>query len=514
MSCRDLPESRRPPDDRGMTEKHLASSDSHQRIPLSASLITQILVALACLMGGFILPSYLPDFGGVTQTVLFIAGGVAAVAAVINALYGRRISRVLTRVGMRSRVVIPREGLVYLGIMLLLAIGGLVGHSNMLLLVFGLMAGPWVMNGWFVYMALRGVRVDRQIHDRVMAGESLTVNLTAHNSKSWITSRLLDIRDEINQPENGRSDMLGAGIVTIVRLPAGEKRTGHYRLVFDQRGEYRLGPIRISSRFPLGIGERAQIIPEFQSILVRPRIGRLRPAWFRRHQDRADSRQTHSMRRGVFDDEFHRIRELRPGDSPRSIHWRTTARRGELMVQEFHQNRDPEYFVLLDLCEDPEFTSELVELAVSTAATLCTAAVHGGSDGQLLLAVTGSAPDFIADTRPARFAQSALDALAVCQPAASPPLEPALRQLADTGALMRSRGVIITSRPEFCRLTISEQCTELVPDAVDIISRLMIVPADRTHLDEIVMMDSAHIAPRQDVPQEQSSTRSSMEVAP
>lgn len=485
----------------------MAPTDSQPRIPLSASLITQGLVALACLMGGFVLPSYLPDFRGVTQTLLFVAGGVAAVSAVINALFGRRISRLMTRMGMRSRVVIPREGLVYLGMMLLLAIGGLVGHSNMLLLVFGLMAGPWIINGWFVYMALRGVRVERQAHDRVMAGESLTVNMTAHNSKSWITSRLLDIRDEISQPDNGRSGVLGVGIVTIVRLPAGEQRTGHYRLVLDRRGRYELGPIRLSSRFPLGIGERGQIIPSTQSILIRPRVGRLRPAWFRRHQDRADSRQTQSMRNGVFDDEFHRIRELRPGDSPRAIHWRTTARRGELMVQEFHQNRDPEFFVLLDLCEQPDFTAENVELAVSAAATLCTAAVHGGSDGQLMMAVTGSVPDFVCDTKPARFAQNALDALAICQPADSPPLEPALRQLADAGALLRGRGIIITSRPEYCRLTVLEQCTELVPDAVDIMSRLIIVPADKPDLDQMVIMDAAHLAPRTDTTTGDTTTR-------
>ena len=69
--------------------------------------------------------------------------------------------------------------------MLLMAVGGLAGHSNMLLLIFGLMAGPWIANGWFVYMALRGVTVVRTAHDRVMAGESVIVELTVRNKKRF-----------------------------------------------------------------------------------------------------------------------------------------------------------------------------------------------------------------------------------------------------------------------------------------------------------------------------------------
>lgn len=471
-------------------EVPLASQDSQQRIPLSASLITQILVAVACLMGGAILPTYYPEFRGVTRAMMFAAGGAAAVAAFVNAFFGRQISRMTARMGMRSRVVIPREGLVYLGMMLLLAVGGLVGHSNMLLLVFGLMAGPWVLNGWFVYMALRNVTVERRARDRVMAGEPMVVDVTAHNNKRWITSRLIDVRDEISSHDH--SQLLGAGIVTIVRLPAGEHRTGHYQVTFSRRGLYQLGPLRISSRFPLGIGERGQLISQTQSVLIRPKTGRLRPGWLKRHQDRAESRLTHSPRTGVFDDEFHRIRELRTGDNPRSIHWRSTARRGQLMVQEFHENRDPNFFVLLDLCDDADFSDESAELAVSAAATLCASRAHGGSDGPLMLAITGEKPVFVSDIKPARFTSEAMDALAVCRPAPSPPLEPALRQLADGGALHRDRGILITSRPEYCRLAIVQLCSDLVPDAFDIMRRLAIVSADFDSLNEMMILDAAN----------------------
>ena len=467
----------------------MASPDSNQRIPLSASLITQSLVAFACLMGGMVLPAYNPEFQGITQTLLFVCGGISAVAAVMNTFFGRRVTRTMARMGLRSRVVIPREGLVYLGMMLLLAVGGLVGHSNMLLLVFGLMAGPWVLNGWFVYTTLRGVTVERQARDRVIAGESVVVDVSARNSKSWFTSHMLDVRDEISSMTSAGDALLGAGIVTIARLPAGEKRTGHYRVVFGKRGSYQLGPIRISSRFPLGIGERGQSISSTQTVLIRPRTGRLRTNWLRRQQDQLESRQTRSIRKGVFDDEFHHIREFRAGDSPRSIHWRSSARRGELMMQEFHQNRESDLFVLLDLCEHPDFTDRDQELAVSAAATLCVSRTHGGSDGQSMLAITGHTAAFVRDNKPSRFANEALDTLAVCQPSKSPRLEIALQQLADAGALHKSRGILITSRPEYCRLAVTQLCTDMVPDAIDVMQRLTVVPAVESSLNEMVIMD-------------------------
>ena len=204
-------------------ETWLAFQQSNHPIPLSASIITQSLVAIACILGGIILPIYHPDFRGVTQVLLFILGGISTVAVMANAFLGERISQFMTRLGMRSRVVIPREGLVHLGMMLLLAVAGLVGHSNMLLFVFGLMAGPWILNGWFVSMALRGVRVERRALDRVMAGMPVIVDLTVINDKSWLTSRMLDIRDEITGTTATGSQVLSAAVVTIVRLPAGEQ---------------------------------------------------------------------------------------------------------------------------------------------------------------------------------------------------------------------------------------------------------------------------------------------------
>src|SRR5207245_10092424 len=46
--------------------------------------------------------------------------------------------------------------------------------------------------------------------------------------------------------------------------------------------------------------------------------------------------------------DFHGLRAFRSGDSPHWIHWRTSARLGELMVREFEETPDDNLVIILD----------------------------------------------------------------------------------------------------------------------------------------------------------------------
>jgi uncharacterized protein (DUF58 family) len=81
--------------------------------------------------------------------------------------------------------------------------------------------------------------------------------------------------------------------------------------------------------------------------------------------------------------EFHGLRTFRHGDSPRWIHWRTTARRGELMVREFEDAPGEHLILVVDPWlpadrantgrrEEPiASNSAPLEDAISFAATVC-----------------------------------------------------------------------------------------------------------------------------------------------
>ena len=84
-------------------------------------------------------------------------------------------------------------------------------------------------------------------------------------------------------------------------------------------------------------------------------------------------------------------RDYRPGDSLRQIHWRSTARTGELIVKEFADDQDLSLSVVLDLSEDGslgEGKHSTFETAIRIAASLGYFANHNN----LPFRIVGSSP--------------------------------------------------------------------------------------------------------------------------
>ena len=116
----------------------------------------------------------------------------------------------------RHRVSLPRPGQFYLVIMIVIFSGSLLGRSNMLMLVFSMMAGPFVVNGWITYSMLKRTSLERVAPERVMAGEPITVELVMSNRKRLMNCWLMSAHDTI---QNGEERLDPS--VLFARVPAG-----------------------------------------------------------------------------------------------------------------------------------------------------------------------------------------------------------------------------------------------------------------------------------------------------
>ena len=144
-------------------------------------------------------------------------------------------------------------------------------------------------------------------------------------------------------------DRLPAGVAAAP--PGGETReaAGHavvdaaiggadvsYTIVPRRRGAHEIGPATVVVTDVLGLLQRPFVVDTRDTLVAYPRIGTL-PAGVR-----AALRAASVSRDAAQRDEFDDLREYVRGDALRDIHWKSSARHDELMVQEFADRVDPE----------------------------------------------------------------------------------------------------------------------------------------------------------------------------
>ena len=113
-------------------------------------------------------------------------------------------------------------------------------------------------------------------------------------------------------------------------------------------GKYRFRDLDVGTRSPFGLVEHRVTIALADQIVVYPTIGRLTRRWFQMQRQATENRRGQRHDRSAQQVEYHGLRDYRSGDSPRWIHWRTSARRGELMVKEFEQQNEQDLAILID----------------------------------------------------------------------------------------------------------------------------------------------------------------------
>ncbi|WP_435062119.1 DUF58 domain-containing protein [Halobaculum sp. EA56] len=109
-----------------------------------------------------------------------------------------------------------------------------------------------------------------------------------------------------------------------------------YELAYERRGRHRLGPAEVTARDVLGLAETDLSTAETAEVLVYPMVHAV-AGWARRDLRALHETGVHRERR-----EFDRLREYARGDSLRDVHWKSTAKRDDLIVKEFSAEAETE----------------------------------------------------------------------------------------------------------------------------------------------------------------------------
>jgi len=157
-------------------------------------------------------------------------------------------------------------------------------------------------------------------------------------------------------------------------LAPGETADAAYRLPTTRRGIYRVGPLTLSVHDAFGVVETGLTLAGEERFIVYPKVEEVLPLpGAASREARMGSMQASRVPVGL---DFFGLREYEVGDDLRRVHWRSTARTGELMLRQDEMPWESRSTILLDT-RPSTHQGESFEKAVEIAASLATAMCRG-----------------------------------------------------------------------------------------------------------------------------------------
>ena len=399
---------------------------------------------------------------------------------------------ILRRLWPNQRLRWTRAGVLYALVWVGLLAMGLQQQINLILLIAALAAGPVVGSVWSSAAMVRKLRIARRVPPYAFSGEPLQIDYTLDNDRRHNAALALILTDEmipVDRSISGATGLDPAGFFP--RVAAQSRGRVRWEGVAPRRGRYRFRTFDLATRSPFGLLERRVSGGEPTTITVYPTVGKLTKRWQYVHREASETRRGSRHDRSIQQQEYHGLRDYRSGDSPRWIHWRTSARVGQLMVKEFEQQHEQDLAILLDpwiprgkVTRDQR---EIVEEAVRFAASVCMDTCrHTGR--RLLLGWTGPDPGLRQGPASVKLLHELLEQLATVR--ASPDGEMASLLDVVPPSTLRESILIVVSTRSLNLFEEAEKSTRLPGSAIrGLMSRVTLLDASKGDLADLFQVN-------------------------
>lgn len=229
--------------------------------------------------------------------------------------------------------------------------------NNLLYLLLGSMLGFIAVSGWLSEQAIGGLRIERHVPRAVTVGKDLRLTYNVRNVRTRLPSMAVEISEKgLPNP---------AFVAHVPPRGSGPARSHNS---FIRRGIYPLGTVTLSTSFPFGLFLKQRDVEISGEVVVWPRANRAvrAPSLGGGRVPRMGmSAKGSAGTRG----EYRSLREYRPGDDPKDIHWRSSARMRAPVIREYERDGAETRWICLDTRAEPGDPAEVaVEIAASLAA--------------------------------------------------------------------------------------------------------------------------------------------------
>lgn len=261
-----------------------------------------------------------------------------------------------------------------------------LGQADLLRVGLLLVVLPLICTGVLARTRYRVAGSRRLSPTRVPAMSESRVYLRVDNV-SRIPTGLLMLQDRVPYVLGPRPRFV------LDRVEPGGHREVSYRVRSDLRGRYPLGPLQLRLADPFGMCELTRSFSAYDTLTVVPRVEALPPVLLAGEGSGYGDSRTRTLALAGDDDVI--PRGYRHGDDLRRVHWRSTAKYGELMVRREEQPHRARCTILLDtrrLAYYGAGPDSAFEWAVSGAASVAAHMLERGYSVRLLTDTGSSAP--------------------------------------------------------------------------------------------------------------------------
>lgn len=169
--------------------------------------------------------------------------------------------------------------------------------------------------------------------------------------------------------EGGRVD------ISLAPLPSGQVARANYKIATSRRGALILGPAIVEVADPLGLSRRSKNLGQATEVTVFPQTVDINLPDPKTGAGELVEAIKRAIRHQPTSSEFRSMREYSQGDDPRRINWKVSAKREDLVVNEYETEIAIDTLITLDT-RTHSYSAEGFERAVSVAASFARSISH------------------------------------------------------------------------------------------------------------------------------------------
>jgi uncharacterized protein (DUF58 family) len=197
-----------------------------------------------------------------------------------------------------------------------------------------------IVDIFILYKTKNAIEVERFLPERLSNGDENKISLTLKNQYPFVTH--LSLIEELPYQFQKRDFFFNQ------QLQKNEEKSIHYNLKPTERGVYLFGNVNVYASSPLQLATKKYVLGEEKELKCYPSFLKLREFNIKAFNNATVSYGSKKVRRIGNSLEFEQIKEYVSGDDIRTLNWKSTAKRNQLMVNQYAEEKSQSVYAVID----------------------------------------------------------------------------------------------------------------------------------------------------------------------